>query len=175
MNTAQHVFEFLSVHGLKLATAESCTGGMVAASITDIAGSSAVFERGFVTYSNAAKVEMLGVPIDLIIEYGAVSAEVAIAMAEGAMLNSAADIAVSITGIAGPSGGSAQKPVGLVHFALATRSETKSGVQYFGDLTRAEIRSHSVDFALRMVLNEMPARDIRNEEATRFTARTGEP
>ncbi len=152
MNLAEQVFQKLSVHGLKLATAESCTGGMVAAAITNIAGSSAIFDRGFVTYSNEAKSDMLSVPPDMILEFGAVSEEVARAMAEGALKHSAADISVAITGIAGPGGGSAEKPVGLVHFAVATRDVTEAKVQLFGSLTRNEIRERAVHFALDMVL-----------------------
>ena len=152
MNIALKVFQNLSVHGLKLTTAESCTGGMVAAAITDIAGSSTVFDRGFVTYSNAAKTDMLSVPQDLISEFGAVSEEVACAMAQGALSHSAADIAVSVTGIAGPTGGSAEKPVGLVHFAVATRQATFTKVQHFGNLSRSEIRERATFFALEMLL-----------------------
>jgi nicotinamide-nucleotide amidase len=107
--------------GLRLATAESCTGGLIAACLTATAGSSAVVERGFVTYANQAKTEMLGVPAALIESRGAVSDEVAAAMAEGALARSPADIAVAVTGIAGPGGGSAEKPVGLVCFGLARR------------------------------------------------------
>lgn len=106
---------------VKVATAESCTGGMIAAALTAIAGSSDVVERGFVVYSNEAKNELLGVPADLIARVGAVSEEVARAMAEGALGRSRADIAVSVTGVAGPGGGSAHKPVGLVHLACARR------------------------------------------------------
>jgi nicotinamide-nucleotide amidase len=109
------------------ATAESCTGGMVAAAITDISGSSGVFDRGFVTYSNAAKTEMLGVSSNLLETHGAVSEEVARAMAQGALAHSNATLAVAITGIAGPGGGSATKPVGLVHFVCAT----KTGLQWY--------------------------------------------
>jgi len=107
--------------GMKLATAESCTGGMVAAALTDIAGSSDVVERGFVTYSNEAKTELLGVPPALIAAHGAVSAEVAAAMAKGALARAPVDLSVAITGIAGPGGGSAAKPVGLVWFGCAGR------------------------------------------------------
>ena len=107
--------------GLKLATAESCTGGLVAGLLTEIAGSSAVVERGFVVYSNLAKQEMLGVPEATLLRWGAVSAATARAMAEGALAHSAADLAVAVTGIAGPDGGTAEKPVGLVHFAAARR------------------------------------------------------
>src|SRR5215468_11801064 len=107
---------------LTIATAESCTGGLVAATLTEIPGSSDVLERGFVTYSNAAKTAMLGVPADVIARFGAVSRETAEAMAQGALAHSPADLAVSITGIAGPGGGTPDKPVGLVHFAAAARS-----------------------------------------------------
>jgi nicotinamide-nucleotide amidase len=155
MSLASQVFDALSVYGLKLATAESCTGGMVAAAITDLAGSSTVYDRGFVTYSNAAKVEQLGVAFDLITQFGAVSEEVAIAMAQGALLHSAADIAVSVTGIAGPSGGSELKPVGLVWFALATREETISKVKNFGSLERGVIRKNATDFVLQMVIDQL--------------------
>ncbi len=104
-----------------LATAESCTGGLVAAALTDIAGASDVVERGFVTYSNRAKSELLGVPAELIARHGAVSAETAAAMAEGALAKAPVDLAVAVTGIAGPSGGSPDKPVGLVYFGVARR------------------------------------------------------
>lgn len=157
MNIALEVFAALQKRQMKLATAESCTGGMVAAAITDIAGSSEIFDRGFVTYSNAAKVEMLDVPYNLISQFGAVSEEVAIAMAQGAMLHSAAAIAVSITGVAGPSGGSELKPVGLVHFAVAQREITVSFVQNFGNLTRAEIRKKAVKYAFEIVLAQLMA------------------
>ncbi len=141
---------------MKLATAESCTGGMVAAAVTDIAGSSNVFDRGFVTYSNCAKTEMLDVSADLIDSIGAVSREVAIAMAKGALDNSNADISVAVTGVAGPGGGSAEKPVGLVHFAVAQQGKaTVHSVQKFGNLRRLEIRTKSVNHALSMVLAQL--------------------
>jgi len=108
-------------HGLKIATAESCTGGLVAATLTAVGGSSDVFERGWVTYSNQAKSESLGVPAELIADKGAVSSEVAEAMARGALRRAQADVAISITGIAGPGGGSADKPVGLVFIGLARK------------------------------------------------------
>lgn len=152
MTLAEQVFQKLSAHGLKLATAESCTGGMVAAAITDVAGSSTVFDRGFVTYSNAAKSDMLSVPSDLIDEFGAVSEEVARAMAQGALKHSVADISVAITGVAGPSGGSAEKPVGLVHFAVATHHITIAKAKRFGNLSRSEIRERATRFALEMLL-----------------------
>lgn len=138
--------------GLKIATAESCTGGLVAALLTEIAGSSAVVDRGFVTYSNEAKIAMLKVPADLIVELGAVSGEVAIAMALGALDAAKVDIAVAITGIAGPGGGSAAKPVGLVHFAASRGGEPILAVERrFGDLGRAAIRLASVDQALDLI------------------------
>lgn len=136
--------------GLMVATAESCTGGLIAGALTDIPGSSAVVERGFVTYSNAAKTEMLGVPADLIVRDGAVSRSVALAMAEGALRNSRADLAVSVTGVAGPGGGSEAKPVGLVHFGLACRNqETRHLERRFGEIGRAGIRHATVEVALR--------------------------
>lgn len=117
---AARVLDLCRARGLKVATAESCTGGLVAGALTDIAGSSDVFDRGFVTYSNEAKQEILGVPPATLTKHGAVSAETAAAMAQGTLARSRADVAVAVTGIAGPGGGSADKPVGLVHFAAAT-------------------------------------------------------
>lgn len=141
-------------NGLMIATAESCTGGLIAGLLTEIAGSSAVVERGFVTYSNAAKTEMLGVPADLIAKVGAVSQEVAIAMAEGALERSHADIAVSVTGIAGPGGGSEDKPVGLVHFGFARKgAPTRHIERRFGDLGRDAIRLASVRQAIELISN----------------------
>ncbi len=118
---AKALVDLLRAKGLKLATAESCTGGLIAGAITEIAGSSDVFDRGFVTYSNEAKSEMLGVPPALIATHGAVSPEVAQAMAEGAIRQSRADVAVAVTGVAGPGGGTASKPVGLVYLAAMRR------------------------------------------------------
>jgi nicotinamide-nucleotide amidase len=138
-----------------VATAESCTGGLVAGSITDVPGSSLVLDRGFVTYSNAAKSEMLGVPATLISIDGAVSESVARAMAEGALKNSRAQIAIAVTGVAGPGGGSDAKPVGLVHFACATHEKTVHLEQRFGDLGRDSIRSAAVDVALQLVLDAL--------------------
>ncbi|MFM8700164.1 MAG: CinA family protein [Hyphomicrobiales bacterium] len=138
--------------GLKIVTAESCTGGMVASALTAIAGSSAVLERGFVTYSNEAKAEMLGVPPALIAQHGAVSEAVARAMAEGALQNSRADISVAITGIAGPAGGSVSKPVGLVHFASAIRGAgTRHVAQQFGNPGRDQVRLCAVLTALDLL------------------------
>lgn len=136
----------------RVVTAESCTGGLVAGLLTAVPGSSAVMERGFVTYSNEAKAEAIGVPMDLILRHGAVSELVARAMAEGALASSLAEVAVSVTGIAGPGGGSADKPVGLVHFGLAVRGgPTRHAERRFGDLGRAEIRRLSVAEALRLL------------------------
>ncbi|MCB1476438.1 MAG: CinA family protein [Rhodobiaceae bacterium] len=151
---ARALFEKLRDRQLTMATAESCTGGMVAAAMTDIPGSSVVFERGFVTYSNQAKTEMLGVPAELVEKYGAVSEPVAIAMAEGALARSAADVAVSITGIAGPGGGTAAKPVGLVHFGAARRGGvTRHERMVFPDNGRDAIRRAAAEHALSMLLN----------------------
>lgn len=137
---------------LKIATAESCTGGLVAALLTEIAGSSAVVERGFVTYSNEAKTELIGVPADLIAGHGAVSEPVARAMAEGALKHSRADVAVAITGIAGPGGGTATKPVGLVHFGLARKgSATIHLERRYGDLGREAVRRSAVTDALGLL------------------------
>lgn len=145
--------------GLHVATAESCTGGMVAAALTDVAGASVVFERGFVTYSNRAKEEMLGVPGVTIDNFGAVSAETASAMAEGALARSRADVAVSITGIAGPGGATATKPVGLVHFALCARDGTVQRIERrFGDIGRAQVREKAAATALAMLLQVLTAR-----------------
>lgn len=136
--------------GLKLTTAESCTGGMIAALLTEIAGASDVFECGFVTYSNQSKINLLGVDAALIEEYGAVSEEVAKAMAQGAIKKTGADIAVAVTGIAGPGGGTVQKPVGLVYIAVATKSKTTCEENIFtGD--RHNIRLSSVTYALKML------------------------
>jgi nicotinamide-nucleotide amidase len=135
-----------------LATAESCTGGLLSATLTAIPGSSDVFERGFVTYSNAAKSEMLGVPFWLIERHGAVSEDVARAMAGGALTHSQASLAVSVTGIAGPDGGTAEKPVGLVHFAAGRRDQPMLHERVvFGEIGRAEIRRRSVERALSLV------------------------
>lgn len=139
--------------GITLATAESCTGGLLAALITAIPGSSDVFERGFVTYSNAAKIECLGVPPRILEDFGAVSAEAARAMAAGALAHSAAGMTLSITGIAGPGGGSPGKPVGLVHFGLARRGGAIVAVEKrFGDLGRDGVRSGAVAMAIDLLL-----------------------
>ena len=140
----------LLAKGWMLSTAESCTGGMVAAACTDVAGSSAWLERGFVTYSNAAKTEMLGVDAQLIAQHGAVSEAVARAMAQGALQHSAAQVALAITGVAGPGGGSADKPVGTVWFAFAGPWGVRSGMQRFaGD--RAAVRQSATLHALHQM------------------------
>jgi nicotinamide-nucleotide amidase len=138
--------------GIKVATAESCTGGMLAALLTSVPGSSDVFDCSFVTYSNEAKKRMLGVSHELIAEHGAVSRECALAMAHGAILESAATLAVSITGVAGPGGGTTAKPVGLVHFACALRNgATLHREERFGDIGRAGVRTASVEVALELL------------------------
>ena len=138
---------------LKIATAESCTGGLVAGALTAIAGSSEVVDRGFVTYSNEAKREVLGVPADTLAQYGAVSEQTARAMAEGALAHSRAQVALSVTGIAGPGGGTPQKPVGMVCFGWARADgETLTATRHFpGD--RAEVRRRSIETALQGVLD----------------------
>jgi nicotinamide-nucleotide amidase len=150
--TADLLVKALRDKNWSLATAESCTGGLLAGAITDVAGSSCVFDRGFVTYSNAAKADMLGIPLELIEQHGAVSEVIARKMAEGALMYSNADISVAITGIAGPGGGSTDKPLGLVHFACATKNKTKHSEVRFGDLGRAVVRQAAVKHAVQMVL-----------------------
>lgn len=149
---ARRVLDACRARGLKVVTAESCTGGLVAGALTEIAGSSDVVDRGFVTYSNAAKQVMLGVPAETLTKYGAVSRETAEAMARGALAHSPADFAVAVTGIAGPGGGTADKPVGLVHFATAARDgRLNHREQRFGDIGRREVRLRSVLEALVML------------------------
>ena len=133
-----------------IACAESCTGGMVAAALTDLPGSSAIFDRGFVTYTNAAKIDLLGVSPDTLTAHGAVSEQVALEMARGALARSGAQIAVSITGIAGP-GGSEHKPEGRVCFGLATASGITTQTQEFGALGRDKVRRAARDFALGLI------------------------
>ncbi len=149
---AEVLLALCRVKGLTVATAESCTGGLVAGALTAVAGSSDVVDRGFVTYSNAAKTGMLGVPSDLIAQHGAVSERVARAMAEGALSHSEAGLSVAITGIAGPGGGSKDKPVGLVHFAAAIRyGEVIHVERRFGEIGREAVRDRSVDQALALL------------------------
>ena len=149
---AVRVGEALRARGWMAATAESCTGGLVAGAITDVAGSSAWFDRGFVTYSNAAKEALLGVPAALIAVHGAVSEPVARAMASGAIARSDAAVAVAITGVAGPGGGTAAKPVGLVCFAFATRAGAVESVTRHFDGDRAAVRHAAVVTALEGIV-----------------------
>jgi nicotinamide-nucleotide amidase len=159
-DTAARVLDACRIHGLKVATAESCTGGLVAGALTEVPGSSDVLDRGFVTYSNAAKEAMLGVPISTLEQHGAVSRETAEAMAAGALAMSNADLAVAITGIAGPGGGSAAKPVGLVHFAAAARDGRRFHREIrYGDIGRSPVRAHAVAEALAML--EVMATGVR--------------
>lgn len=151
-NRAARLLERLRERNLMLATAESCTGGLIAGLLTEIPGSSDVVDRGFVTYSNAAKTDMLGVPADLIGRHGAVSEEVARAMAEGALAHSQAHISVAVTGIAGPGGGSAEKPVGLVHLAAAQAGGAVLHREIrLGDIGRTSIRIETVGAALNLI------------------------
>jgi nicotinamide-nucleotide amidase len=149
---ATRVLDLCRSRSLMIATAESCTGGLVAGTLTEIAGSSAVVDCGFVTYSNAAKQAMLGVPAATLTRHGAVSAQTAAAMADGALARSRADLAVAITGIAGPGGGSKQKPVGLVHFAAASRTGGRiTRSRRFGKIGRRRVRERSVAVALELL------------------------
>ena len=152
---AAALLEGYRARGLMLATAESCTGGLVAASLTDIAGSSDVVERGFVTYSNAAKHELLGVPEALIADHGAVSAEVAEAMASGALDHARADVAVSVTGIAGPGGASDGKPVGLVFLGLARRGTAVTSERRVFPGGRRQVREATVLEAFALLLTAL--------------------
>ncbi len=155
---ARRVLDACNARKLKIAVAESCTGGLVAATLTEIPGSAAVFERGFVTYSNEAKQDLLGVPGELLAAHGAVSPQVAEAMALGALEHSRAQVALSVTGIAGPDGGTAEKPVGLVHFALARTERPTLLVekhfvgQHGKSLAREDIRRSAVLTGLKMLL-----------------------
>jgi nicotinamide-nucleotide amidase len=152
LRRAEELLASCRSRGWRVATAESCTGGLVAALLTEIAGSSDVVECGFVTYSNEAKAGMLGVDPALIHAKGAVSEEVARAMAEGALARSGVDLTVSITGIAGPGGATATKPVGLVHFGLALRGEpTRHVERRYGDLGRAAVRNAAIKDALALL------------------------
>ncbi|MDR3528896.1 MAG: CinA family protein [Rhizomicrobium sp.] len=153
---AEDVLSAARVKGLRIATAESCTGGLIVGLLTEIPGSSDVVERGFVTYSNEAKADLLGIPLSLIQENGAVSEVVARAMAEGAVQHSLAQIAVAVTGIAGPGGGTTAKPVGLVHMAVSRDGgQTVHEEHRFGDIGRTEVRLATVEAALRLVQKMM--------------------
>ena len=149
---ATQLLEELRLRGLKLVTAESCTGGLIAGYLTEVPGSSDVVERGFVTYSNDAKTQMIGVPAHLITSHGAVSERVARAMAEGALSTSLADVSVAVTGVAGPGGGSSEKPVGLVHLAALRRGgQTQHRECRFGDIGRGLIREKTILEAFALV------------------------
>jgi nicotinamide-nucleotide amidase len=152
LERAAALLERYEARGLRIVTAESCTGGLLAGLLTEIPGSSAVLERGFVTYSDEAKSDMLGVPTRLIAAHGAVSEAVAHAMAEGALDRSRAQVAVAVTGIAGPGGATATKPVGLVHFALATKGRPATHLERrYGDLGRTVVRARAVEDALGLL------------------------
>ena len=150
-NLAQIVIEKAYRNEVKLATAESCTGGMVCAALTSISGSSTVVEGGFITYSNEMKVSAIGVSEKTIETHGAVSSQTAEEMAKGAKSAASADIAVSITGIAGPTGGSEEKPVGLVYFGLATNTDVKTDKKIFSG-ERDDIRTSATEHALKLIL-----------------------
>lgn len=156
---ADEVLVTCRASGLKLATAESCTGGMVAAALTDIAGSSDVVERGFVSYSNTAKMELLGVPAQMILVHGAVSPEVAEAMVLGALAHAPVDLAVSITGIAGPGGATPTKPVGLVYFGIARRHGACRTERHVFAGDRAAIRREAALRALELLRDAASAKD----------------
>lgn len=156
LDLAQTVLHSARGAGLRVATAESCTGGLIAGLLTEIPGSSDVVERGFVVYSNEAKADLLGVPLLVIQENGAVSKAVACAMAEGAVKHALAQVSVAVTGIAGPTGGSADKPVGLVHIAAAREGRSVLHEEHrFGDVGRRQIRLMTVEAALRLVLRQL--------------------
>ncbi len=145
LNMARLFLDDAQQRRLRVVTAESCTGGLLAGLLVEIPGSSKVFERGFVTYSNKAKEEVLGIPGDLIADYGAVSEPIVRAMAEGALEESRANMSIAITGIAGPGGGTPLKPVGTVHFALARENAPiRHRVEQYGDIGRSEVRMASV-------------------------------
>jgi nicotinamide-nucleotide amidase len=154
LTLAQSVLDACRARGWHVATAESCTGGLVAGALTAIAGSSDVFERGFVTYSNEAKSELLGVPPDIISAHGGVSAETAAAMAQGAVARSPVDLAISVTGVAGPGGATPTKPVGLVLFGLARRDRTCRTERRIFDGDRSAVRQAALQVALSLLENE---------------------
>ena len=155
-DAAEKLLGDLRERKLMIATAESCTGGLIAGYLTEVAGSSDVVDRGFVTYSNEAKAELLGVPMALITEKGAVSAEVARAMAEGALGVSRAQIAVAVTGVAGPGGGTPAKPVGLVYIATARAGRPTRATEFqFGDIGRGMVRRRTVGAAFAMIKDVM--------------------
>ncbi|MBB3389355.1 nicotinamide-nucleotide amidase [Rhizobium sp. BK275] len=150
---AENIIRDFTAAGLLVSTAESCTGGLIVGALTEISGSSAVVDRGFVTYTNTAKMQMLGVQEETLARFGAVSEETARQMVHGALFRSRADLAVAVTGIAGPSGGSPEKPVGLVHLAAKSRSgKLIHRKMLYGDIGRTEIRLATIRTALQMVI-----------------------
>lgn len=157
---AKHLLEVCERNGVMIATAESCTGGLVSALLTEIPGSSSVFERGFITYSNDAKKSLLSVPDELIVDFGAVSYEVVASMALGALANSAAQLSIAVTGIAGPSGGTAAKPVGLVYIAIALKGAEPSVEQCHFSGSRSEIRFAAVAKAIELAQEAITHRKI---------------
>jgi nicotinamide-nucleotide amidase len=158
VSTAEAIIRDFAAAGLMVSTAESCTGGLIAGALTEISGSSAVVDRGFVTYTNSAKVEMLGVQAETLLRFGAVSEETARQMAHGALFRSRAEIAVAVTGIAGPGGGSAEKPVGLVHVAAKSRAGALiHRKMHYGDIGRSEVRLATIMTALEMVRSLLAA------------------
>ena len=152
---AEIINHTLATRGEMIVTAESCTGGLICGALTDVPGSSEAVHGGYVTYANDAKAQMIGVPADLIEAHGAVSEPVARAMAEGARRTAGVAIAVAVTGIAGPGGGTEGKPVGLVHFACATADRTVAAVERFGDIGRQQVREASIVKALDMVIEAL--------------------
>ena len=155
LKTAETLLEAYRRAGLRIATAESCTGGLIAGTLTEIAGSSDVVERGFVTYSNEAKTDLLGVPAELIADIGAVSAEVAEAMAAGALAASAAEVAVSATGIAGPGGATADKPVGLVYLGVCRRGAAAAHERHVFSGNRTAVRQAAVAAAFELLAGQI--------------------
>jgi nicotinamide-nucleotide amidase len=152
---AESILYFCRSSKLKISLAESCTGGLVAGAITSVAGASEVFERGFITYSNSAKIAMLGVKEETLLKHGAVSKETALEMAIGAIKYSSADIAASVTGIAGPSGGSSTKPVGLVYIAVAMKNGSYDIKKYIFSGNREQVRSSAVEATLTHILSKL--------------------
>jgi nicotinamide-nucleotide amidase len=151
LDQARDVLDAARAKNIRIVAAESCTGGLIAGLLTEIPGSSDVIERGFVTYSNEAKEESLGVPAALLRKYGAVSDQVARAMADGALRHARAQLAIAVTGIAGPGGGSAEKPVGLVYIAVANNSGIAAHEYRFGDIGRGQVRLATVREAIKLL------------------------
>jgi nicotinamide-nucleotide amidase len=162
VEAARRLLDICKRKNLLVATAESCTAGLVAGTLTEVPGTSRILDRGFITYSNDAKHEMLGVSRESLKKHGAVSKDVAEEMARGVLGKATVDLAVSVTGIAGPDGGSAEKPVGLVHFAVATRAGyLQHAEKRFGNIGRAEVRKQSVLQAFRMLHDAAEKTDAR--------------